>query len=142
LTAHQPAKWQGGNAWTMGAINSNHPSETMGAFFMPLYGKYTIRRHIFMSRTIKQSAELEGRVYVHLANGKVGNDFLRQAEAEGFIFGDGVKPTERDYAAVMAINQDHTINYVGFVGMMAYGSGAKMIGNKQLIRIEFDKWKE
>ena len=95
-----------------------------------------------MSRTIKQSAELEGRVYVHLANGKVGNDFLRQAEAEGFIFGDGVKPTERDYAAVMAINQDHTINYVGFVGMMAYGSGAKMIGNKQLIRIEFEKWKE
>ena len=95
-----------------------------------------------MSRTIKELAELESRVYVHLANDKVGNDFLRQAEAEGFTFGDGVKPMERDYAEVMAINQNHTINYVGFVGMMAYGSGAKMIGGKQFIRIEFEKWKE
>ena len=95
-----------------------------------------------MSRTIKELAELESRVYVHLANDKVGNDFLRQAEAEGFTFGDGVKPTEREYAEIMAINHDGTINYVGAVGMMAYGSGAKMIGNKQLIRIEFDKWNE
>ena len=68
--------------------------------------------------------------------------YTRQAEAEGFTFGDGVKPTERDYAEVMAINHDCTINYVGAVGMMAYSSGAKLIGNKQLIRIEFEEWKE
>ena len=88
--------------------------------------------------TIKELSEMEGRVYVHLANAEKAKKFLRQAEEEGFTFRDGARPTERECAEVMAVNHDHTINYVGFAGHVAYGSGADKIDDEKLIRIEYE----
>lgn len=83
---------------------------------------------------------MNGRVYVYLANSDVGEKFLLQAEQEGFTFTDGAKPTERCYAEIMSVNRDITINFVGMNGRIAFGSGAKTIGNETLIRIDFEKY--
>ena len=83
---------------------------------------------------------MEGRAYVYLANDEIGIRFMQMAEDEGFTFGDGVKPTERQYAEVMAVNHNTTINYVGANGRIAFGSGAKTIGEEILIRIDFEKF--
>lgn len=93
-----------------------------------------------MSKTIRSLSEQDGRVYVYLANSAIGEKFLQQAEQEGFTFGDGVKPTERCYAEIMAVNRDITINFVGIIGRIAFGSGAKTIGDEKLIRIDFEKY--
>lgn len=93
-----------------------------------------------MSKTIKSLSEQNGRVYVYLANSAIGEKFLQQAEQEGFTYGDGVKPTERCYAEIMAVNRDITINFVGANGRIAFGSGAKTVGNEKLIRIDFEKY--
>ena len=92
------------------------------------------------TRTIKNISGMEGRAYVYLSNDEIGNKFMQMAEDEGFTFGDGVKPTERQYAEVMAVNHNSTINYVGVNGRMAFGSGAKTIGDEALIRIDFEKY--
>lgn len=91
-------------------------------------------------KTIRKLSEQDGRVYVYLANDDIGEQFLQQAEQEGFTFTDGAKPTERCYAEIMAVNRDITINFVGINGRIAFGSGAKTIGNETLIRIDFDKY--
>ena len=91
-------------------------------------------------RTIKNLLKNNGRVYVYLANTEIGHRFLQQAEAEGFTYGDGAKPMEREYAEIMAINPDGTLNYVGTNGRIAYGSGLRRIGDKLLIRIDFEKY--
>lgn len=88
-------------------------------------------------KTITELSKLDGRVYIHLATPELGRQFLEQAESEGFTFQDGVKPTQREAAEVMAVNQDLTLNYVGTVGRIAYGSGTETIGNKPMIRIEY-----
>lgn len=75
--------------------------------------------------TITEFSQLDGRVYVYLPTASLAAEFLQQAESEGFLFGDGVKPTQREAAYVMAINPDHTIHYVGAVGRMAFGAGAQ-----------------
>ena len=62
--------------------------------------------------------------------------FLQDAENEGFLFRDGVKPTQREADSIFAINDDMTINYVGFVGHVAY-QAADRIGNKPLIKIDY-----
>lgn len=49
---------------------------------------------------------------------------------------DGVKPTERMPANIMAVNRDMTINYVGFAGRIAY-QAADEIGNQPLIKIDY-----
>ena len=72
-----------------------------------------------MSKTIRELSEMNGRVYVYLRTPELGEQFLRQAELEGFTFGDGKKPTARQYAEVMAVNRDITINYVGTNGRMS-----------------------
>ena len=93
-----------------------------------------------MERTIKNLANMDGRVYVFLENVEIGEKFMERAEAEGFTFGDGVKPTERCYAEIMAINNDMTINFVGTNGRIAFGGGAKTVGGKKLIRVDFEKY--
>lgn len=92
------------------------------------------------NRTIKELSKKNGRVYVYLANVAVGEQFLQQAEDEGFTFTDGTKPTERCYAEIMAVNGNLTINFVGANGRIAFGSGAKRIGDDELIRVDFEKY--
>lgn len=81
---------------------------------------------------------MNGRIYIYLPTPKLGERFLRQAELEGFTFGDGEKPTARQYAEVMAVNRDGTINYVGTNGRIVYGSGATHIGDKKLNCIDYE----
>lgn len=77
-----------------------------------------------------------GRIYIYLATDDIGKQFLQDAENEGFLFHDGVKPTQREADSIFAINDDMTINYVGFVGHVAY-QAANRIGNQPLIKIDY-----
>lgn len=77
-----------------------------------------------------------GRIYVYLATDEIAGLFLQAAENEGFTFYDGAKPTSREPDCIFAVNDDMTINYVGFVGHMAFQS-AKHIGGKPLIKIDY-----
>ncbi len=80
----------------------------------------------------------ENRIYLHFKTEEFCKAFLRQAENEGYTFCDRVKPTARETDSVIAVNADQTINYVGFIGHMAFG-GAEKVGNKKLVRIEYDE---
>lgn len=87
--------------------------------------------------TLRDLAKLDGRVYISFASKDLAKQFQYQAEKEGFTFRDGAKPSKREMGHVMALNPDLTINYVGAVGMIAFGSGAKEINQKRLIRVEY-----
>lgn len=93
-------------------------------------------------RTIRNLAEKKGRVYIYLANKEIGENFMKQAESEGFTFSDGAKFThpDRGYESIMAINHNYTINYVGTNGRIAFGGGFKRIGDEKLIRVDFQKY--
>ena len=83
-------------------------------------------------RTIRGLSGLGEKVYVLLRDEKTGRAFLRAAEAEGFTFGDGVKPLERSYSRVMALHGAGTVGYVGAVGNMAFFAKAE-----GLVRVDF-----
>lgn len=83
------------------------------------------------------SAYPNSRIYLHFETSELACRFLADAEAEGFTFGDGAKPTSRKPDSIFALNDNMTINYVGFVGHMAFGSGTDKIGDKKLVRIEY-----
>ena len=51
--------------------------------------------------------------YIYCRSKNIAIQFLKNAEEEGFTFGDGVLPTEREVDDVFAINTDFTINYCG-----------------------------
>ncbi len=86
-------------------------------------------------RSIKELIKKNCKVYVCIKDDDTGIEFLQQAEKEGFLFSDGAKPTSREYGRIMAVNEDMTINYVGVVGHMAFGSGCKEVGGKELVRV-------
>ncbi len=100
------------------------------------------KRRKKIRKTIKElvKAHENAKVYVHLVNDEIGQKFMQQAENEEFLFGDGEKPTNRCYAEIIAVNNDFTINYVNTVGRIAFGSGTACIGNKKLIRVDFEKY--
>ena len=85
-------------------------------------------------KTIKELASMGERVYVHLKDEKTAMSFLRQAESEGFIFGDGVSPTDRHWSDLYAIHLDGTLNYVGSVGRIEYASEAD-----SCVRVEYQE---
>ena len=85
-------------------------------------------------RTIKELASMGDRVYVYLKDKETAQRFLRDAEAEGSIFGDGVHPTDRHWSDIYAIHPDGTLNYVGAIGHIEYGSGADSV-----VRIDYSQ---
>lgn len=87
-------------------------------------------------RTVSNLLNLGGRIYIYLASSNLSALFLKNAETEGFTFGDGVKPTKRDGAHIMALNPDWTINYVGWVGHMAFRYPDGVVGDP-LIRVDY-----
>ena len=78
---------------------------------------------------------LNGRIFVYLRNRNISELFLKNAEAEGFTFSDGVKPTERHDSDIFALHHDRTINYVGSVGHMAFQCAADGI-----VRVDYEKY--
>lgn len=86
---------------------------------------------------IKQLLEnSNGRVYIYLPDEETCSRFLYDAEAENFTFCDGALPTSRQHSDLYAVNRDNTINYVGFIGHVAFGC-ANQIGDEKLIRINY-----
>lgn len=83
-------------------------------------------------KTIRELVNTGERVYVHLKDRETAERFLHDAEAEGFTFGDGIKPTDRHWSDLYAIHPDGALNYVGTNGHIHYGSGADGI-----VRIEY-----
>lgn len=73
-------------------------------------------------RNVLELLTLNHRTYVYTSSPAVRQRFVRDLESEGFTFGDGVKPSERDLSGIMAVNPDMTINYVNFAGTMHFGS--------------------
>lgn len=85
------------------------------------------------------SAYPNNRIYLHFETSELACRFLADAEAEGFTFGDGAKPTSRKPDSIFALNDDMTINYVGFIGHMAFSSGTDKIEERKLVRIEYSE---
>lgn len=84
---------------------------------------------------ISDLCNLDGRVYVEFASDDRWDNFVQRAEEEGFAFSNGSQPSSQQKARVIAVNKDKTLNYVGAIGMAAYGSNAPTIGGQKLIRI-------
>lgn len=85
-------------------------------------------------RTINQLINKDRKVYVLLNGRAIGYRFLSDAEREGFLFGDGVKPTEREPGDIMALLSESEICYVGWAGHMCYHN------DPQVIRVDYEKY--
>ena len=91
-------------------------------------------------RTIAELMDLSGRVYVYLGDEETAEKFFVQAEEKGFLFGDGAKPSERQKDCIIAVNKNRTLNYVGFAGHAAFGSGTEAVGGQPLIRVDYRRY--
>ncbi|MCD8315335.1 MAG: hypothetical protein LUD44_06880 [Firmicutes bacterium] len=93
--------------------------------------------------TLTALAKLNGRVYVYCGDWKTQQQFIEDAENEYFYYGDGVPLLERKPESVMALNRDNTVNFIGFVGTIAFhqvdhlGSGKDAI---PLIKVDYRKY--
>lgn len=123
--------------WCEILILQSHPPVMMGVIFcFSLFMAINLKGGFFMSRIKFLLSTYTGRIYVYLETEDVGKQFLQDAENEGFTFCDGIKPTARTPANIMAVNRDNTINYVGFVGHIAF-QAASNIDNKPLVKIDY-----
>ena len=92
-----------------------------------------------MKRTLKELGKLNARVYVYLADDEARRRFTQQAEGEGITYRDGVRLSERPCDGIMALNRDGTVNFVGYVGRVAFAA-AKTVGGEPLLRVDYRKY--
>lgn len=84
-------------------------------------------------KSIKELVMKETRpVYVHTPSKAMAKDFLKHAEKEGFLFGDGKRPTKKPLDDYYALHQDLTMNYIGFVGRLRFNSN-----DDGILRVEY-----
>lgn len=86
-------------------------------------------------RTMKDLLNLEGRVYVYTENEAIRDQFLVQAQEEGFSFEDGEKPTSRPFDQIYAINKNQTLNFLGFCGHMRFHNPTSSL--EKIIRVNY-----
>ena len=88
-------------------------------------------------RTIAELLNLDGRVYVYVPSKNIRRLFLKNAQKEGFRFADGVKPTRRRaYDDIYALNKDFTLNFVGYIGHIAFHH-PEVPNDYNLIRVDY-----
>lgn len=87
-------------------------------------------------KTIKDLVNsTDKRVYVYLKDEATAKQFVANAELEGYRFGDGVEISKRSTDNYYAINRDMTVNFIGWVGRMAFHSK-----DPKLLRIDYAKY--
>ncbi len=84
---------------------------------------------------------MNGRVYVYLRNEEIARAFLHDADREGFSSSNGFRPSLMHTDTIIAVNPQGTLHDVGFVGKIAFGSGAHDIGNDKLIRVDYERYR-
>lgn len=78
-------------------------------------------------KTIESLINPNKKVYVKMKNGKICKAFFTQAESEGFIFGDGAKPTAKHTSDLIAVLPGKQLCYVASIGRIAMQSGTENI---------------
>ena len=78
---------------------------------------------------------LPRHTFIYCRSRNIAARFLADAEAEGFTFGDGKKPTEKEYDDIYSLHNDLSISYTGWAGHVMFRSAA---GN--IIRIDYGKY--
>lgn len=84
-------------------------------------------------KSIKELVMKETKtVFIHTPSRDIALDFLKQTEKEGFLFGDGKRPTKKHWDDYFALHQNLTVNYIGYIGRLHFKSNADNI-----VRIEY-----
>ena len=84
-------------------------------------------------KSIKELVMKETRtVFVHTPSKAIARDFLKHAEKEGFLFGDGKRPTKKPLDDYYALHQDLTMNFIGFAGRLKWKSR-----QEDILRVEY-----
>lgn len=92
-------------------------------------------------RTIKDLTYLQGRVYLYMSDSTIRDQFITDANEEGVTYGDGVTLTERKPDAIMALNDNMTVNFVGFAGHMHFlQASAPEKHSNPLIRVDYGRY--
>lgn len=87
-------------------------------------------------RTIHElAASTDKKVYVILNDAETRQRFIRDAENEGYTFGDGAKVSERTPDQFYAVNKNNTVNFLNGIGRMAFSSGTDTI-----LRVDYKKY--
>lgn len=74
----------------------------------------------------------EKTVFIHTPARNIALDFLKQAEKDGFLFGDGKRPTKKPWDDYFALHKNLTVSYIGYIGRLHFKSNAYNI-----VRIEY-----
>lgn len=93
-------------------------------------------------RTIKDLTNLQGRVFLYFSDSAIREQFITDATKEGVTYGDGVSLTEREPDSIMALNEDITVNFVGFAGRMHFIQPSSESENRlnPLIRVDYGRY--
>lgn len=93
------------------------------------------------NRTIKDLTDLQGRVFLYMSDSAIRDQFISDANEEGITYRDGVSLTEREPDAIMALNDNMTVNFVGFAGHMHFlQASTPEKQSNPLIRVDYGRY--
>ena len=89
-----------------------------------------------MSKTLSELVHSTNkRVYVYLSDIETIRMFINNAEKEGFSFSENKRILDMPLDNFYALNKNLTVNYINFIGRVAYQCGAENI-----LRVDYKKF--
>lgn len=90
------------------------------------------------NRTIRELRDSPTtKVYIQFRSDALCREFYKQAEAEGYRFGE-IMPTASSPGDLIAIQDDYKLAFVGWVGHMAYQNRKAVVGG--ITCIDYEKY--
>lgn len=115
-----------------------HPSDDGCVFYVlsrTLYGNKNLKEYDISKILTELVFSTNQRVYVHLPDKETLQAFIKNAEAEGFKFAGGKAISKMPLDDFYALNKNMTVNYINFIGRVAYQCGVENI-----LRIDYRKF--
>jgi len=79
-------------------------------------------------RTVAALLKNNPKVYVCFTSDALCRQFLKNAEEEGFSFGNGIQPTQRESDRVLILKADWSICYLNSISQMAFRANLPVNG--------------
>lgn len=108
--------------------------------FVKRFQQWKENRTDSLLRKMREGGPADSRkIQVYCRSINIAERFLKDAEAEGFTFSDGVSPSQKETSDLFALHKDWTINYEGWAGHILFKNPDSLLRGR-LVRIDYGKY--
>ena len=82
---------------------------------------------------------MDGKIFIYLRNNKVNEHFLKDAQEQGYAFGQ-IRPVDSGYDQIVVLKRNKQLSHAGFIGRIEFQTNGGDNPAGPCHRIDYEKY--